>query len=460
MFRLFHFHISTPVYVLAIFDAVILFLAVELGYRISYGSLEAVFQSGLGFKWEYVFFVTAVFLATVMMGLYQRQFIIDLRIAFLRLMAANALAFFMLSILFYLSPDTRIWMSALLPALILAFVFMFAARALFLTFSDAERFKRRILVVGADEQATEIIKLEAASTFHCVGFVPFGDKAVCVPENRLAPRDAVLLDMIEKRDVDEIIVAMQERRGILPTDQLLACRLKGVQVIDFWSFMEREKGQVELEALKPSWMIFAEGFAGTTRFQRVAKRFFDIVTSLILLIFTTPVTIITAILIYLQDRGPVFYRQERVGLYGQTFFLLKFRSMRVDAEKDGVPQWAKANDSRVTALGRFIRLTRIDEIPQVLNVLSGEMSFIGPRPERPMIVDELAKEIEYYHYRDTVKPGITGWAQINYPYGASVEDAIQKLKYDLYYIKNYNLFLDFLILLQTVRVVLWPQGVR
>jgi exopolysaccharide biosynthesis polyprenyl glycosylphosphotransferase len=207
-------------------------------------------------------------------------------------------------------------------------------------------------------------------------------------------------------------------------------------------------------------MIFAEGFTSTTRFQRMTKRFFDVVVSLMLLVFTTPVTVITAILIYFQDRGPVFYRQERVGLYGETFFLMKFRSMRTDAEKDGVAQWAQAKDPRVTALGSFIRLTRIDEIPQVINVLKGEMSFIGPRPERPTIVEDLAKHIEYYHYRDTVKPGITGWAQINYPYGASVEDALQKLKYDLYYIKNYSLVLDLLILLQTVRVVLWPQGVR
>jgi sugar transferase (PEP-CTERM system associated) len=401
-----------------------------------------------------------VFLAAVMMGLYQRQFIADLRIAFLRLMAANALAFFMLSILFYLAPDVRIWMTALLPAFLLAFIFMFAARALFLSMSDAERFKRRTLVVGADDQAMEIIKLEPDSAFHCVGFVPLGDTLVRVPTDRLVSCDALLVDEIQRRDVDEIVVAMAERRGVLPTDDLLACRLKGIQVVDFWSFMEREKGQVELDALKPSWMIFAEGFAATTRFQQISKRFFDIVTSLILLVFTTPVTIITAVMIYLQDRGPVFYRQERVGLYGETFFLFKFRSMREDAEKDGVAQWAQAKDPRVTALGTFIRLTRIDEIPQVLNVLRGEMSFIGPRPERPTIVEDLAKEIEYYHYRDTVKPGITGWAQINYPYGASVEDAIQKLKYDLYYIKNYNLFLDFLILLQTVRVVLWPQGVR
>ncbi|MBT5111108.1 MAG: TIGR03013 family PEP-CTERM/XrtA system glycosyltransferase [Rhodospirillaceae bacterium] len=463
MFRLFHIHVPKPVFALALVDSLILYAAVELGFLISYvsyGSLERGLQGASGLGVNDAVFIAAVFFSAVMMGLYQRQFIIDLKIAAIRLMAANALAFFMLSIVVYLVPSLRIWMSALLPALGIAFIFMLAARVVFLRVADIERFKRRILVVGADAQAMEIAKLEDTGSFRCVGFIPIGDGPIHVPDHRLLRRKNDLLGEFQSQDVDEIVVAMSERRGVLPTDDLLACRLKGILVNDFWTFMERERGQVEVAALKPSWMIFAEGFTSTTRFQRMTKRFFDIVVSLMLLVFTTPVTIITAIFIYVQDRGPVFYRQERVGLYGETFFLMKFRSMRTDAEKDGVAQWAQAKDPRVTALGSFIRLTRIDEIPQVINVLKGEMSFIGPRPERPTIVEDLAKHIEYYHYRDTVKPGITGWAQINYPYGASVEDALQKLKYDLYYIKNYSLVLDFLILLQTVRVVLWPQGVR
>jgi sugar transferase (PEP-CTERM system associated) len=463
MFRLFHIHVPKPVFALALADTLILYAAVELGFLISYvsyGSLDAGIHRVSDIGASDAVFIAAVFFSAVMMGLYQRQFIIDLKIAIFRLMAASALAFFMLSIVVYLFPSLRIWMSALLPALGIAFIFMLAARVIFLRFADIERFKRRILVVGADAQAMEIAKLEDTGSFRCVGFIPIGDSPIHVPDNRLLRRRNDLLGEFQSRDVDEIVVAMSERRGVLPTEDLLACRLKGILVNDFWTFMERERGQVELAALKPSWMIFAEGFTSTTRFQRMTKRFFDVVVSLMLLVFTTPVTVITAILIYFQDRGPVFYRQERVGLYGETFFLMKFRSMRTDAEKDGVAQWAQAKDPRVTALGSFIRLTRINEIPQVINVLKGEMSFIGPRPERPTIVEDLAKHIEYYHYRDTVKPGITGWAQINYPYGASVEDALQKLKYDLYYIKNYSLVLDFLILLQTVRVVLWPQGVR
>ena len=194
--------------------------------------------------------------------------------------------------------------------------------------------------------------------------------------------------------------------------------------------------------------------------QAMAKRIFDVVASGTLLLFSLPIMVFAALAIKMESRGPIFYRQERVGLNGETFMLLKFRSMRTDAEKDGVPRWADLNDSRVTRVGSFIRQTRIDEIPQIFNVLKGEMSFIGPRPERPFFVDELRQVIPYYFERHRVKPGISGWAQLNYPYGASVEDAKEKFQYDLYYIKNYSLFLDLIVLVQTARVVLWPDGVR
>jgi len=196
------------------------------------------------------------------------------------------------------------------------------------------------------------------------------------------------------------------------------------------------------------------------RVERAAKRLFDIVVSLSLLLFTLPVTLLTMLAILIEDGRPIFYRQERVGQHGKSFFALKFRSMRVDAEKDGIPRWASVNDSRVTTVGSIIRKIRVDEIPQIYNVLRGEMSFVGPRPERPSIVADLTREIPFYQYRHVLKPGITGWAQINYPYGASIRDAQEKLKFDLYYVKNYSIFIDLLILLQTIRVILWPQGAR
>lgn len=460
MIRVFRVHVAKPTLVLGLFDGLVLFISIFFGYAVSYFDFSRVLtvysEQGL----QCLFFVVAIMVSLLMMGLYQRQFISDLKIALLRLIASFATAVLAMSIVFYVFPDIRIWMSALLPALALGLAGVFLARVFFVRVADINAFKRRVLVFGAGNQAQEIEALEKRGGFLCVGFMAIGDDEPAIDETRILRGGSQLLELTDEYDVDEVVVAIQERRGAMPSNDLLACRMQGIQISDFWTFMERQKGQVELDALRPSWMIFSEGFSSRSRLQRVVKRVFDVIVSLLMLLFSLPVTTLAAAVVYLQDRGPIFYRQERVGLYGKTFYLLKFRSMRVDAEKDGVARWAASNDSRVTPIGAFIRLTRIDEIPQIYNVLRGEMSFIGPRPERPTIVEDLTRDIPYYHYRDAVKPGITGWAQINYPYGASVEDSKQKLKFDLFYIKNYSLMLDFLILLQTVRVVLWPQGVR
>ena len=235
--------------------------------------------------------------------------------------------------------------------------------------------------------------------------------------------------------------------------------MSGRRVVEVTNFLEREAGQVELEGLYPSWLLFSGG-SKRSQVGAAAKRIFDVVASSVLLLVTLPVTIITAVSILIDDGWPIFYRQTRVGIHDRPFDVVKFRSMRNDAEKDGVARWAQKDDDRVTRVGQFIRQTRIDEIPQIYNVLRGEMSFVGPRPERPSIVSDLEEQIPFFKYRHFVKPGITGWAQVNYPYGASIEDARQKLKYDLYYVKNGSLLMDFLILMETVRVVAWPEGVR
>ncbi len=460
MIRVFRVHIAKPTLVLGLIDGLILYFSIIVGYGVSFLDMSQAISAYRDKGAQSIFFVVAIMLSLVMMGLYQRQFISDLKIALLRLIASFATAVLTMSIIFYVMPDIRIWMSALLPALAISLLGVFLARVFFVRVADINVFKRRVLVFGTSNQAQEIETLESLGGFLCVGFLRIGDENSTIEPPRILDRSADLVDIIDEYDVDEVVVAIQERRGAMPTSELLACRMQGIQISDFWTFMERQKGQVELEALRPSWMIFSEGFSSRSRLQRSVKRIFDVVVSLLMLLFSLPVTLLAAAAVYLQDRGPIFYRQERVGLYGRPFYLLKFRSMRVDAEKDGVARWALSNDTRITPIGTFIRLTRIDEIPQIYNVLRGEMSFIGPRPERPTIIAELAKDIPFYNYRDAVKPGITGWAQINYPYGASVEDAKQKLKFDLFYIKNYSLMLDFLILLQTVRVVLWPQGVR
>jgi sugar transferase (PEP-CTERM system associated) len=332
---------------------------------------------------------------------------------------------------------------------------------------DVEGIKKRVLLYGSSAQMSVFNRMRRRndrSGFHVVGVVrPPGDNLDLVdPLNeRTFEAPYGLKALCEEQDVDEVVVAMQDRRQGLPVKELLQCRLAGVGVIEFISFMERETGRIQLDLLNPSWMTFGEGFRrdGVRLF---TARALDFIASSLLLALASPIMLLTMLAIWLEDGrkgGGVFYRQMRVGHEGVTFPLTKFRSMRADAEAAGA-QWAQKNDPRVTRVGAFIRKTRIDELPQLLNVLRGHMSFVGPRPERPEFVIELESKIPFYAYRHSVKPGITGWAQLCYPYGSSVEDAAQKLQYDLYYVKNHNLLFDISILLQTVEVVVMGKGAR
>jgi sugar transferase (PEP-CTERM system associated) len=266
-----------------------------------------------------------------------------------------------------------------------------------------------------------------------------------------------LAALASAHNVEEIVVSVQNRRGGFPIKELLACKLQGIKVTDAANFFERESCQIRVDSLQPSWLVFGGGF-DQSFIRTFMKRGFDLVCSATILFVSLPVMLITAALIYLEDRAPIFYQQERVGLDGESFNVLKFRSMRNDAEKGGKPQWAAQNDPRVTTIGNFIRKTRIDELPQILNVFKGEMSFVGPRPERPYFVEQLIEAVPFYNVRHSIKPGITGWAQVRYGYGASTDDALQKLQYDLYYVKNNSLFLDILILIDTLKVVLFRSG--
>ena len=326
--------------------------------------------------------------------------------------------------------------------------------------------KRRIVVLGEGAVADGIVAfvrgpgrthshhLKTISHWRSGGAARSGNLLLKVAE----PPALALSAMTQALHADEIVVAVEERRG-LPVAELLECKLMGVAVIDALTFWEREAGQIDPAKAGDGWLTFSGGFVLDRR-RRVLKRSADLIISLAFLTFVLPLLLLTALAIRLEGPGPIFYRQERVGLGARTFQLWKFRSMRPDAERDGVPRWANAVDDRITRVGRFIRKVRIDEIPQVLNVLAGEMSFIGPRPERPFFVDQLRSQIPHYDLRHRVRPGITGWAQVNYPYGASVEDAIRKLSYDLYYVKKNDLLLDLAILMQTVRVVLFANGAR
>ena len=346
-------------------------------------------------------------------------------------------------------------------------------RAAFIKLIDrTDTFKRRVMILGSGNRAANIETLSSGHrhrTINILGYLRLGEPPVLVPAYADCRRGAErrqdywvspsqLPKFCTDNNVEEVVVASAERRGMLPVGELLACKFQGTQVTEYASFWERESGQVDPDEITPSWMLFSDSF-GLGMVRGVVKRSFDIVVSTLVLILTLPITLPTAVLILLESRGPLFYRQERVGLHGKPFMVLKFRSMCTDAEKDG-PVWAAKNDARVTRVGAFIRKVRIDEIPQVINVLRGDMAFVGPRPERPVFVKMLAEKIPYYNERHVVKPGITGWAQVNYPYGATEHDAKMKLSYDLYSIKNGGLFLDLITMMQTIKVVIWHDGAR
>jgi sugar transferase (PEP-CTERM system associated) len=323
------------------------------------------------------------------------------------------------------------------------------------------RMTRRILVFGTGSQALAVKQAlnKSDPSAEIVGYFPSpNEEAAFVPEHLILSRGKTLTDTAKTLKVDEIVVALTERRGgSMPLRELLDCKLHGIRVLDLASHFEQTLGQIRLDSLYAGWLIFGDGFQqGTLR--TIIKRLSDIFFATVLILLSLPIMLITALLIIAENGFPVFYRQERVGLNGRLFNVIKFRSMRNDAEKDGKPIWAKAKDDRVTKVGGIIRKLRIDELPQLFSVLKGDMSLVGPRPERPFFVDQLTKEIPFYAVRHSVKPGVTGWAQVRYHYGATVEDSAEKLQYDLYYVKNHSLFLDIVVLFETVGVVLTGKG--
>jgi sugar transferase (PEP-CTERM system associated) len=409
------------------------------------------------------FFTTALF----SMGFYSREIVYGFVVSAQRFLATYLIFFAGLYLVVELalptpSPDqarialllTAVSASA---ALLVPLVRIVAVHALSLSW-----LKRRLLVVGGGTKAMKLHRTVTEKLRHeadVVAVVRFCDE----PDgsNRgpelISCEDGNLLELCMSLAVEEIVVARDNQRG-MPIGDLLACRTIGIRVREYISFLEEEIGYIDVDELRPSALIFSWGFDRTPIFL-ATKRLFDIGVSLFLLVFTLPLTILAAIAIRLDSPGPILFRQDRVGLDSRRFQVLKFRSMRVDAEREG-PQWAALKDARVTRIGAMLRKTRIDEIPQLINVLKGDMSFVGPRPERPFFVDSLRAAIPFYDERHKMKPGLTGWAQINYPYGASVEDAKEKLAYDLYYAKSASMILDVIIALQTIKVVLFPRGAR
>ncbi|HET6631263.1 MAG TPA: TIGR03013 family XrtA/PEP-CTERM system glycosyltransferase [Rhodanobacteraceae bacterium] len=440
------------------------FAAVQVRYAGSpypfseYAELNTILMRGL-------IFALFLLLGMTALGLYQAQ----LRVSAFGVIARQGLGFLLgwigLAMLYYLLPVVQIGRGLLALSMAIGFVTVCAYHLGVRRLIDADALKRRVLVLGGGWRAAEVIERMRRRSdrrgFVTVGFVAQPGETGKVPAARLLTLSEPLSQWSEREQVDEVVVGVNDRRGTLPMAELLACRERGIAVTELSTFFERESGCVPLSVTNPSWLVFGSGFDASS-WRQASKRGFDVGMAVALAVVLWPVMLLTALAIAVESRGagPLLYRQQRVGERGRCFELIKFRSMSVDAESDGVARWAQKNDARVTRVGRFIRKTRLDELPQLWNVLRGEMSFIGPRPERPQFVNELAPAIPYYYLRHAVKPGLTGWAQLRYPYGASVNDAAEKLRYDLFYVKNHNLLFDLMILIQTVEVVLFGHGAR
>jgi len=372
-----------------------------------------------------------------------------------------------LTVLFFLIPGLYMGRGVLAYAVAIAFVSVLVVRLLFYLCVDLAKLGRNVVILGAGKHAAEIIdrlnSQNQARSFKLAGCVPCGSDEQLVDSALILSAPSDWRAFAKQENITEIVVAPDERRrtegGAIPVDQLLDCKLSGVNVIEPLAFLERELTRIEISMLRPGWALYTNGFS-YSQMRDVMKRVFDLSIAFLLLAIMWPFMVLTALAVALESGLPVLYSQKRVGYNGKEFSIYKFRSMRQDAEKGGKAIWAQKNDSRVTRVGGFIRNTRLDELPQLWNVITGDMSFVGPRPERPEFVEDLKEQIPFYDARHKVKPGLMGWAQLKYPYGASVQDARNKLKYDLYYVKNHSFFMDVLIVIQTVEVVLLGKGVH
>lgn len=452
-------------FVLAAAETVLFFVLLIAAGFLRLGPDLAVIDRAQGPLWpRAVVFSLSLVVSFLAFGLYSaRQRARSAGIA-IRVVAAIVVGVFATTVIFYLIPNLWIGRGVLTIAALGAAVIVVTGRLLFYRFVDETPLKKRVIVYGAGRGASAIAGLRRRADqrgFLLLGFVQPPDSSAEVPADKIVTLNAGLLEWCRQQGIDEIVVALDDRRGRFPIAELLECRLSGIDVTELPTFLERETGRVRIDVVSPSWLIFGEGFnRGSVRL--FTSHLLGWGASLGILVLTLPVMLLTLLAIKLEDgwSAPVFYGQERVGLAGRTFKLLKFRSMRVDAESDGAARWAEKNDPRVTRVGAVIRKLRIDELPQIVNVLYGDMNFVGPRPERPQFVAGLAAKIPYYMQRHCVKPGITGWAQVCYPYGSSERDAIEKLQYDLYYIKNNGFLFDLSILMQTVEVVFMGKGAR
>jgi sugar transferase (PEP-CTERM system associated) len=463
--RIFRHYIPAAFILLGLMEAVVFVLSFHAAVFIRFSSDSAAVAEHVGPLWpKSITFTLVMLLSMIGLGLYDRLSCTweGRSEMVLRVLTSFLFAVFPLSFIFYVIPQLSVWRGPAILAFVISLIAVISVRLIFFRVVDHQLFKRRVLVLGAGKNASEIRKLEDEPPLHgiwVVGYLHMSKDSDVIEDWRVIKSDRPLRDIVRESQVDEIVVALDDRRKSLPVHEILDCKMDGVTVFDLLTFFERETGKLRLELVHPSWLFLSDGFR-ISSLSLALKRGLDILVSLLLLPLFLPVMLVVAVAIWLENpgEGSILYKQTRVGYGDSEFKIYKFRSMRTDAEQDGLAQWATKQDTRVTRVGAIIRKIRLDEMPQVFNVLKGDMSFVGPRPERPEFVKQLVEQYPYYRERHRMRPGLTGWAQIRYEYGDTFEDAFEKLQYDLYYVKNYSIFLDLLIIIHTIQVILLGKG--
>ena len=446
--------------IILILDVLIAILSYYAGHLVRFGMSYSLFDHWYATV-QIIFYVITVLLSAYFCELYNPSHVSSRIELAARIAVSNTIAFFVLASYYYLAPDYSLGRGVFSLSLIFFGILHYSRQRVFRFTQNLSRFSKKIIILGTGTLAEEIKSIISCSHKNLVfvGYIKHEQYEPTIASKDIIGSSRNFEEIISGKKVDQIVVALSERRGALPVRELLTSKLKGIEIFDAPSFYEELTGKLLLEDLHPSWFIYSKGFK-ITPFKKAWKRALDIILSFVGILFVLPFIPIIITLIKSSSEGPILFKQKRVGAGGNEFTLLKFRTMSENAEKETGPVWASENDPRITWPGRWFRKVRIDEIPQLVNILKGEMSLIGPRPERKEFVDKLTEIIPYYNERHSIKPGLTGWAQINYPYGATDKDAFEKLRYDLYYIKHYNMILDLIITLDTIKVVLFGKGGR
>lgn len=442
-------------------DTIAALASYYMGQYLRFGGLEYALEQEDVHVLQVIIYVLVILLSGYFCELYTADRSLARSDLAARIAVSIMIAFFALAAFFYAAPDYAMGRGLLSLSLLIFGVLQYLQHRCCLFAQNFKRFSQKIMILGTGPLAEVIERVIPLSQYNYVfaGFIQPKQGRPTVSSNHIVGDVDQLEDILLRQKVNKLVVSLTEKRGTLPVRTLLTCKLKGVEIFDPPTFYEKMTGKLLVEDIPPSWFIYSSGFR-VTPFRRGLKRALDLLLALSGSLLILPLMPVVALLIRFSSPGPVLFRQKRVGEGGKEFTLIKFRTMCDKAEEATGPVWASENDPRITRLGRWLRKTRIDEIPQLLNVLKGEMSFIGPRPERMEFVEKLSEKIPYYGERHSIKPGVTGWAQINYPYGATDDDALEKLRYDLYYIKNFSITLDLMIVLGTIKVVLFGRGGR